>query len=176
MTKLDITIQNKGGRPSKKKQVELNKILVSHFNKYHSAAYTSEVTGINRHTVNSYFNEYCETQIEETTRDFVNKQKNAKDKALAALDRRIEDFELQLADVGKRIKLVEKSEAGNQGDDTILSPEWSKLQFLRLNINQNLAKIVDQKATLEITPTIDISLENIEGQFAKSDEGVKSTV
>jgi len=152
--KLGKTKQNRGGRPTKKKQEEIRKDCQEHYESYHSAAYTAQITGYNRNTINAYFKEFNEMWLTETNADFIMKQKNAKDKALGVLDTRIADYEDQLTQVKATITHLKQDE-----DDEVDIQDWSRLQFLRLQINQQIVKTTDQKATLEITPTIDISLE-----------------
>jgi len=161
--KLGNTKQNKGGRPTKKGQEEIRKTCQEHYEAYHSAAYTAQITKYNRNTINSYFKEFNEMWLTETNADFILKQKNAKDKALGVLDTRIADYEDQLTQVKATLTHLKEDE-----DDEVDIQDWSRLQFLRLQINQQIVKTTDQKATLEITPTIDISLETMREEEIES--------
>ena len=162
---LGKTKQNKGGRPTKKGQEQIRKDCLEHYEAYHSAAYTAQITKYNRNTINSYFKEFNEMWLTETNADFIMKQKNAKDKALGVLDTRIADYEAQLQQTKDEITHLRLDE-----NDAVDISDWTRLQFLRLQINQQIVKTTDQKATLEITPTIDISLETMR------EEEIESTV
>ena len=167
--KLGKTKQNVGGRPTKKQQEKIRTDCLGHYEDYHSAAYTAKITGYNRNTINAYFKEFNEMWLTETNAEFILKQKNAKDKALGVLDTRIADYEEQLEDTKKQLTHLEE-------DDEIDTNDWSRLQFLRLQINQQIVKSTDQKATLEIMPTIDISLETMrEEQIAESNKATSAT-
>lgn len=169
---LGNTKRNKGGRPTKKGQEQIRKDCQEHYEAYHSAAYTAQITKYNRNTINAYFKEFNEMWLTETNADFIMKQKNAKDKALGVLDTRIADYEDQLTQVKATITHLKQDE-----DDEVDIQDWSRLQFLRLQINQQIVKTTDQKATLEITPTIDISLETMREEDIESTihENTKST-
>jgi len=162
------TVEAFAGLPAsvvQKGQEEIRKTCLEHYEAYHSAAYTAQITKYNRNTINAYFKEFNEMWLTETNADFIMKQKNAKDKALGVLDTRIADYEDQLTQTKAEITHLRLDE-----NDEVDVSDWTRLQFLRLQINQQIVKTTDQKATLEITPTIDISLETMR------EEEIESTI
>lgn len=135
---------------------------MDHYNQFHSASYTAHVTGINRNTVNHYFNEFNETLVEFTNKEFINNQKRVWDQALCKADMILDDLEKQLIRIRKRIE--------NANPDEI---DIIKLEPLYLSINKFLYEAYGHKAAIEITPSLSISIQQID-QNVYSEEQEKT--
>ncbi len=166
--KLGITKQNRGGKPSKGKQDKNRAACLEHYNKYHTATYAAEKTGLNRNTVMTYYKEFSEIWKEQENTDFITTQHNALDKAASELDRRREDLETQLKEITDMIPETE-GEIDEEGNKTAPDiQDWSKLQYLRLQVNQQLSKVVEQKAMLDLTTEIPKEILHEVGQDSQS--------
>jgi len=161
--KLGITKQKAGGKPSKGKQDKNRADCLAHYNKYHTATYAAEKTGLNRNTVMTYYSEFSEIWKEQENTDFITTQKNALDKAASELDRRREDLEAQLQEI---IEMIPETE-GAKGESSDIQ-DWAKLQYLRLQVNQQLSKVVEQKAMLDLTTEIPKEILHEVGQDSQS--------
>ena len=97
-TKIDINRQ-KRGRPTKAKQSKNRKNCQEAYENYYSAGHTANILDLNRHTVEKYFKEFQEAEIEETNYDFILRQRSAKNRVLTKLDGILEELYGQLADI-----------------------------------------------------------------------------
>lgn len=134
------------GRPTKGKTTDIKKTLLEYFEDNKSAAYTARKTGHDIKTVYSYFKAFSEELNERIDNDFVCRQKRAKEMVIAKLEEDIEELTQQLDDIKKKCE-----------DD----PENSAWESLRLAIVSKRADVLQQKADIEMTPTIDVSLEEL---------------
>ena len=141
--------RGKGGRPSKAKQVEIRKKCEKEYFKYHSAAYAASVLGLNPHTVEKYYREFQEAELEETNRDFVIKQHAVKNKVVARLDGIIDKLSGQLND----IESVLEDDINGENHDI------ARYEAMRTTVLKSLSDILQQKASIETTPTLDITIE-----------------
>ena len=139
----------KRGRPSKSKQVEIRKKCEEEYFKYHSATYAAVVLGFNPHTVEKYFREFQEAELDETNRDFVIKQHSVKNKVIARLDEIIDKLTNQLND----IESVLEDDINGETHDI------ARYEAMRTTILKTLSDILQQKASIETTPTLDITIE-----------------
>ena len=128
----------KGGRPSKAKQVEIRKKCEEEYQKYHSAAYASRVLSLNPKTVEKYFRDFQEAELEETNRDFVIKQHAVKNKVIARLDEIIDKLSGQLNDIES---VLEDDVSGENHD-------IARYEAMRTTILKTLSDILQQKASI----------------------------
>lgn len=151
----------KRGKPSAGEQSKLYKDTLEHFEKGHSAVFTARELSVNRNTVDKYFAEFREKMIESMDKDFINRQKTAKEFALAGLDSDLEKLNEQYDDVDAKCK-----------DD----PENSAWESIKTQIISRMADIRQQKADLEMSPTLDVSLEQlVEERMDESSAETKGT-
>ena len=136
-------------RPTKSKQVDMEKILLEHFQEHHSAIYTAKLTGYNRNTVNAYFRTFAQKLLEEVDGDFVTRQKLRKELVIAKLEEDITALDNQLEQILKFTGTGEIEE-GN-----------ASLHGVRLNIITARANLRQQIADIDMTPTLDVSLDKL---------------
>ena len=138
----------KGGRPTKAKQVEIRKKCEEEYMKYHSAAYAASVLKLNPHTVEKYFREFQEAELEETNRDFVIKQHSVKNKVIARLDDILDKLDKQYRDIDN--ELTEKKQ------DEL---DKGRYEAMKTTVLKSISDILQQKASIETTPTLDITID-----------------
>jgi hypothetical protein len=138
----------KGGRPTKAKQVEIRKKCEEEYMKYHSAAYAARVLDLNSNTVEKYFREFQEAELEETNRDFVIKQHSVKNKVVARLDDILEKLDKQYRDIDN--ELTEKKQ------DEL---DKGRYEAMKTTVLKSISDILQQKASIETTPTLDITID-----------------
>ena len=139
----------KGGRPTKAKQVEIRKKCEEEDMKYHSAAYAARVLDLNANTVEKYFREFQEAELEETNRDFVIKQHSVKNKVVARLDDILDKLDQQYRDIKAKF---EESDAEEKYDLT-------RYEAMKTTVLKSISDILQQKASIETTPTLDITID-----------------
>ena len=148
----------KRGRPSKSKQVEIRKKCEGEYFKYHSADYAAGVLGVNPHTVEKYYREFQEAELEETNRDFVIKQHSVKNKVVARLDEILNHLDEQLRDISVELKNKTQEEL-----------DKGRYEAMKTTVLKSISDILQQKASIETTPTLDITIEKyIEETYGKS--------
>ncbi len=138
----------KGGRPTKAKQVEIRKDCEEEYMKYHSAAYAARVLKLNPKTVEKYFREFQEAELEETNRDFVIKQHSVKNKVVARLDDILDKLDKQYRDIDN--ELTEKKQ------DEL---DKGRYEAMKTTVLKSISDILQQKASIETTPTLDITID-----------------
>jgi len=139
----------KGGRPSKAKQSVMLKRCQEEYEKYHTSGHTARILDLNRHTVEKYFRGFQEEEVEETNHDFILRQRSAKNRILARLDICIDKLDGQLTDIEGVLVDDPKGEMHDIG----------KYEQMRTNIIVKLSDILQQKGSIEITPTLDITID-----------------
>ena len=94
--------ETKGGRPTRKGQLELQDKLRPYFEKGISAFVTTRETGINIKTVNKYFGKWFDEIKNLQQQDFIERTKIEKERAILAIDNQLlksykiqDDFEKQ---------------------------------------------------------------------------------
>lgn len=133
-------------RPTRHKQVDMEKTLREHFEKHHSALYTSELTGHARDTVSKYFNAFAEKMVEEINTNFINRQKIRKEQVIAQLEH-------DLAVLDDHLKEVTNQSLGDASN--------ASLHSVRLGIVKARSEIKQQIADIDMTPTLDITISEI---------------
>lgn len=118
--------------------------LRQYFIKGYSAYYTIMKTGHAKDTVYTYFKEWTEELVDKT--DFVEVQKEAKVRLVASLDKRIEVYETQIDRLTKYVNHHK------------MSPT---VELALTQANRALTKLHLDKATVLVTPTLDITLASI---------------
>jgi|TARA_R110000824_G_scaffold383550_2_gene577180 hypothetical protein len=151
--------RGKGGRPSKQKQVEIRKKCEEEYLNYHSASYAARVLGLNPHTVEKYYRSFQEAELEETNRDFVIKQRAVKNKVISRLDEILDQLGGQYRDI-----------SGVLQDDTQGEfHDIARYEAMKTTVLKSMSDILQQKASIETTPTLDITIDKyIEETYGKS--------
>ena len=119
------------------------------YEKYHTAGHTARILDLNRHTVEKYFRGFQEEEIEETNYDFILRQRSAKNRILARLDECIDKLDGQLRDI--ETVLVDDKHGEHH--------DIGRYEHMRTNTIVKLSDILQQKASIEITPTLDITID-----------------
>ncbi len=156
-TKIDNNKQ-KRGRPTKKKQTDIKEQCMKEYEKYHTSGDASQVLGINRHTVEKYYREFQELEVEDTNEEFVLRQRSAKNRVLTRLDGIITKLDRQLQD----IEAILEDDVNGETHDV------ARYEAMRSTVLKSLSDILQQKASIEITPTMDITIERyIEDKYGQ---------
>ncbi len=134
-----VKIKSRGGRPSKRRQLEIRKILQEHFDNGKSAHFTSQITGINIKTVSVYFKEFEELITHDINYDFITRQQIAKEFAVCYLQKDLDELEKMYDDLKKKIKLNPQR------------PAWRRML---IKVILSIVKLRLQKAKIEMTPTL----------------------
>ena len=116
---------------------------------------------MNPHTVEKYYREFESKELEETNLQFIANQRATKKKVIGRLDDILAFLDKQFKDFVAKLEEVDAEE----NYDVI------KIEMMKTSVLKHMSDILQQKASIEITPTLDISLDNyIEekyGQFIK---------
>jgi len=142
---------NKGkrGRPSKATQVKIRNECLEEYTQYHTAAYAARILHHDPATVEKYYRGFQETQLEETNAEFVLKQRSAKDRVLTKLDEVIEDLNKQL------VRLYTELKKNTQEVDK------ARYESMVTTTLRSKSDLLQQKAAIEATPTLDITFEKL---------------
>ena len=134
-------------RTDKTQDKQIRKNCRREYEKYHSANYASRVLGYNERTVETYYKEFYRQEPEETALGFVQRQSSVKNRVLSRMDWILDKLEEQLDRISRQLR---------KDDDAV-----NKLGYeaLKTKVLKTISDILQQKASIEITPTLDISLE-----------------
>lgn len=130
-------------RTSLQKRIDLE--LRPYFLDGYSASWVVQKTGRSKDAVFTRFKEWTEEIVEKT--DFIQIQKETKVRLVASLDNRIETY-------SRQIKRLEDAIAKSK----TIQPT---LELALTQANRSLTKLHIDKATVMVTPTLDITLRNV---------------
>ena len=134
-------------RTDKTQDKQIRKNCRREYEMYHSANYASRVLGYNERTVETYYKEFYRQEPEETNLGFIQIQRSVKNRVLSRMDWILDKLEDQIDRISKQQK--------EDGTVDMVRYETLKTRILKL-----MSDVLQQKASIEITPTLDISLEN----------------
>ena len=134
-------------RTDKTQDKQIRKNCRREYEMYHSANYASRVLGYNERTVETYYKEFYRQEPEETTLGFVQRQSSVKNRVLSRMDWILDEYEKQLDRISKQLR---------KDDDAV-----NKLGYeaLKTRVLKMISDVLQQKAGIEVTPTLDISFE-----------------
>ena len=156
----------KSGRPTKARQSVIRKECMEQYNMYTSAASASRTLFLNPHTVEKYYREFESKELEETNLEFIAKQRAIKKKVIGRLDDIISFLAQQFKDFVAKLEEVDAED----NHDVI------KIEMMKTSVLKHMSDILHQKASIEIMPTLDISLDNyIEEKYGKFIKEAAST-
>ena len=148
----------KSGRPTKARQSAIRRDCMEQYNLYTSAASASRTLDLNPHTVEKYYRGFEALELEETNLEFIANQRATKKKVIGRLDDIIAFLDKQFKDF---VAKLEESDAEERYDVI-------KIEMMKTSVLKHMSDILQQKASIEITPTLDISLDNyIEEKYGK---------
>ena len=133
------------GRPPKPLSAKHEKECLEHYELYESAGYTAQQLKLNRHTVERYFQKFAAEEIEVTNDMFIQRQRATKARVITKLDGLIAKAQAQIS----RIELSE----------TDITPEGVNFERLLQKSITDLNQLLQDKAAIEMTPTLDIHIE-----------------
>jgi len=140
----------KHGRPTRRNQSKIKKILQRYYLKGVSASATSKAAQLNIKTVLKYFAEWDKKLLESEDNDFLRRAKITKERVLQALDNEI----ISLDDHEKEINSI-KDIARQTGNIF----HFEKLSQLKLKIRDQKLKMLSYKINLINTPTADVVID-----------------
>jgi hypothetical protein len=156
----------KSGRPSKPRQAAIRRDCLEQYNLYTSAASAARTLDINPHTVEKYYREFEAKELEETNLQFIAKQRAIKKKVIGRLDDIILNLDAQFKTF---VAKLAESDADEKYDT-------QKYELMKTSVMKIMSDILQQKASIEVTPTLDISLDNyIEEKYGKFIKEAAST-
>ena len=134
-------------RTDKTQDKQIRKNCRREYEMYHSANYASRVLGYNERTVETYYKEFYRQEPEETALGFVQRQRSVKNRVLSRMDWILDEYEKQLDRISKQLR---------KDDDAV-----NKLGYeaLKTRVLKMISDVLQQKAGIEVTPTLDISFE-----------------
>ena len=138
--------KTKRGRPTRRNQSKIKKILQRYYLKGVSASATSKAAQLNIKTVLKYFAEWDKKLLESEDIDFLRRAKITKERTIQTLDNEI----ISLDNHEKEINSI-KNIARQTGN--VL--HFEKLSRLKLKISDQKFKILSAKINLVNTPTAD---------------------
>ena len=129
------------------KQEKIRKNCQKEYEKYHSVKHASSTLRCDERTVEKYYKEFERQEPKETNMGFIQTQRSVKNRVLPRMDWILDKLEEQLDRISKQQKK----------DGTV---DMVRYETLKTRILQLMSDVLQQKASIEITPTLDISLEN----------------
>ena len=129
------------------KQEKIRKNCQTEYEKYHSVKHASSTLRCDERTVEKYYKEFEQQEPVETNLGFIQTQRSVKNRVLPRMDYILDKLEDQIDRISKQQK--------KDGTVDMVRYETLKTRILKL-----MSDVLQQKASIEITPTLDISLEN----------------
>ena len=129
------------------KQEKIRKNCQKEYEKYHSVKHASSTLRCDERTVEKYYKEFEQQEPVETNLGFIQTQRSVKNRVLPRMDYILDKLEDQIDRISKQQK--------EDGTVDMVRYETLKTRILKL-----MSDVLQQKASIEITPTLDISLEN----------------
>ena len=129
------------------KQEKIRKNCQKEYEKYHSVKHASSTLRCDERTVEKYYKEFEQQEPIETNLGFIQTQRSVKNRVLPRMDYILDKLEDQIDRISKQQK--------EDGTVDMVRYETLKTRILKL-----MSDVLQQKASIEITPTLDISLEN----------------
>ena len=129
------------------KQEKIRKNCQKEYEKYHSVKHASSTLRCDERTVEKYYKEFEQQEPVETNLGFIQTQRSVKNRVLPIMDYILDKLEDQIDRISKQQK--------EDGTVDMVRYETLKTRILKL-----MSDVLQQKASIEITPTLDISLEN----------------
>ena len=129
------------------KQEKIRKNCQKEYEKYHSVKYASSILRYDEQTIKKYYKEFERQEPVETNMGFIQTQRSVKNRVLPRMDWVLDKLEEQIDRISKQQK--------KDGTSDMIRYETLKTRILKL-----MSDILQEKASIEITPTLDISLEN----------------
>lgn len=156
------------GRPSKAEQLEKRIRLFPYFEKRIKPKQAAKETGIDVKTVRDYFNALTEIVYKNQVKEFLERSRLAKERALLKIAIRIDKLEKHSDELEEQLNNVKWS----------LSPEYIQAQEKYDKIQVAIAKLEIEKCNLECSPTADTKLELDTNNLSKgeSDQGGPTNV
>ena len=134
-------------RTDKTQDKQIRKNCRREYEMYHSANYASRVLGYNERIVETYYKEFYQQEPEETTLGFVQRQSSVKNRVLSRMDWILDKLEEQLDRISRQLR---------KDDDAVDKPKY---EASKTKVLKTISDILQQKAGIEVTPTLDISFE-----------------
>lgn len=157
-----LIMAGKRGRPPKPISVENEKKCMEYYEDFKSAAYAASRLGLNRRTVELYYQKFAATELVETNESFIARQTAVKNTALKKMDELIEKAKAQI----ERVEL----------SDSDYSPEGINMERLLQKSITDLNDLYHKKADMEMTPTLNVHINaEIEKRFGHLNEPTKET-
>ena len=144
--------RHKGGRPNRQTQTKHEKDCLEFYEAGKSAGYAALKLKLNRHTVEKYFKKFRDTEIEETSDEFIKRQRVAKHQCITKLDEMIDNYEEQLVRYMKLIEQVDTTDETNDGQ---------RVESNYSDVVKKLADLAQQKASIEMELTLDINVDKL---------------
>ena len=129
------------------KQEKIRKDCQTEYEKYRSVKHASIVLRRYKRMAEKYYKKFERQESIETNLDFIQRQRSVRNKILFRMDCISAQLEEQLDRISKQLK------KGN-------SMYMIRYEALVTRILKLMSDTLQQKASIEITPTLDISLEN----------------
>lgn len=137
------------GRPSKAEQLDKRIRLFPYFEDKIKPKQAAKATGINVKTVREYFAILAEIVYKNQEKEFLERSRLAKERALLKISIRIEKLEKHSDKLEEKLNNVKWS----------LSPEYIQAQEKYDKIQIAIAKLELEKCNLECSPTADTKLK-----------------
>ena len=129
------------------KQEKIRRNCQKEYEKYHSAKHASSILRYDEQTIKKYYKEFERQEPVETNMGFIQTQRSVKNRVLSRMDWILDKLEEQLDRISKQLR---------KDDDAVDKPKY---EASKTKVLKTISDILQQKASIEITPTLDISIE-----------------
>jgi len=145
------------GKTATPKQTANEVKCMEYYEDFKSAGFAALKLGLHRHTVEKYYQKFRAKEIEETNEGFIQRQRAAKAQTVVKLDIIADQMEDQI----KRVTL----------ESTDYTTEGVNQERLLQKSLTDAASLYQQKADMEMTPTLDIHISaEIEKKYGEYNE------
>ena len=147
---MEKRFKSKHGRPTKQKQVNIERTLRPFYEGTISASVTARKTSHNIKTVLKYFNKWSKEILESENKDFLKRCSDEKERGVLALDNLLLSLNKDFDNNDKTIRMMK--EAG----DYILAEKFIKI---KIKLADEIQKLVTTKLAIVNSPTYDTMIK-----------------
>jgi len=134
------------GRPRKPETPKIRESIRECFLNGDNILGAAAKTGHSKNTINSYYKEFADEIIEKDDKDFVRRQKTAKEIALFRLNKVIDEIMTHFG--------ILKEKAADEFDNDA----WDRNKLTAMSL---VGTLIQQRTDIEMSPTLDVDIDNL---------------
>ena len=136
----------KRGRPTKQDEPKIKEEIRKCFLNGDTILGAVDKTSYNKNTISDYYKEFTDELIEKTDKDFIRRQKMAKEIALFRLNKVIDEIMTHFG--------ILKEKAADEFDNDA----WDRNKLTAMGL---VGTLIQQRTDIEMSPTLDVDIDNL---------------